>query len=282
MNATDTDDKGLLSKINGKAVFRYAMKPDIMPRLRSLGMHFAYLIALVLNSARLIPTHHPVLHSVNIGRFSVRQVLAIAANNITWSIKNIDQIAIFGAVVMALIMIAIQAVLIAAYAMLGTANAGPPPTTDFFTTPVANVPTDVVLIMLDQVFGANLNFFGAAVQPLGTPVYDGLHAMLAFYSTAMMVIAVIIVLYYVMTVVGEAAKSGTPFGQRFNSLWAPIRLVIALGLLIPMGTGLNSAQYLTLWIAKMGSGMGSMVWSTFVNEYTAARSIVARRCGGVD
>lgn len=104
MNATDTDDKGLLSKINGKAVFRYAMKPGIMPRLRSLGMHFghfAYLNALVLNSARLIPQHHQVLHAVNIGKFSVRQVLAIAANNITWSWKNIDQIAIIGAVVSA-------------------------------------------------------------------------------------------------------------------------------------------------------------------------------------
>lgn len=278
MNATDTDDKGLFSKINGKAVFRYAMKPDIMPRLRSLGMHFghfAYLIALVLNSARLIPQHHQVLHSVNIGKFSVRQVLAIAANNITWSWRNIDQIVIFGAVTVGLIMVVIQAVAIAAYAFLGTAQAAAPSSISFFTTPEDKIQTDVVLIMLEQTFGANLNFFGAARDPLGTPVYEGLHAVLGFYSMAMMVVAVIIVLYYIMTVVGEAAKSGTPFGQRFNSLWAPIRLVIALGLLIPLGSGLNSAQYITLQAAKMGSGLGTMIWATFVDKFTEPTNIAS-------
>ncbi|MBL1438220.1 MAG: DotA/TraY family protein [Rhodobacteraceae bacterium] len=278
MNATDTDDKGLLSKINGKAVFRYAMKPDIMPRLRSLGMHFghfAYLIALVLNSARLIPQHHQVLHSVNIGKYSVRQVLAIAANNITWSWRNIDQIAIFGAVTVGLIMVVIQAVVIAAYAFLGTAQAASPSSISFFTTPEDKIQTDVVLIMLEQTFGANLNFFGAAREPLGTPVYEGLQAVLGFYSMAMMVVAVIIVLYYIMTVVGEAAKSGTPFGQRFNSLWAPIRLVIALGLLVPLGSGLNSAQYITLQAAKMGSGLGTMIWATFVDKFTEPTNIAS-------
>ena len=185
MNATDTDDKGLLSKINGKAVFRYAMKPDIMPRLRSLGMHFghfAYLIALVLNSARLIPQHHQALNAANIGKFSVRQVLAIAANNITWSWKNIDQIAIFGAVTVGLIMVVIQAFAIAAYAFLGTAQAAAPSSISFFTTPEDKIQTDVVLIMLEQTFGANLNFFGAAREPLGTPVYEGLQAVWAFIA----------------------------------------------------------------------------------------------------
>ncbi|UWR57085.1 DotA/TraY family protein [Phaeobacter inhibens] len=249
-----------------------------MPRIRSLGLHFghfAYLIALVLNSARLIPQGHPALNSSHIGAFGVRQVLAVAANHITWSKNNIDQIAIFGAVVAGIIMIAIQAVLIAIYAFLGTAHAS----SGFFTTPADHVQTDVVLIFLEQVFGPNLDFFGAASQPLGTPVYAGLHAVLALYSTATMVIAVIIVVYFIMTVVGEAAQSGTPFGKRFDTLWAPIRLVVALGLLVPLASGLNSAQYITLWMAKMGSGLGTVVWTTFVEEVTAATDIVAKPTG---
>lgn len=173
-------------------------------------------------------------------------------------------------------MIAVQAVVIAAYAFLGTAHASPA-ATSFFTTPAEYVQTDVVLIFLEQVFGPNLDFFGAASQPLGTPVYAGLHAVLSLYSMATMVLAVVIVLYYIMTVVGEAAKSGTPFGKRFNSLWAPIRLVMALGLLVPLGSGLNSAQYITLGVAKMGSGLGTLVWTTFVSEVTAATDIVAMR-----
>lgn len=280
MRKRETDTKGLLSKDNARALFRYATRPDILPRIRALGLHFghfAYLIALVLNSARLMPLGHPALNPANIGQFGLRQVLAIAANNITWSRRNIDQIAIFGAVVSGIIMIAIQAVLIFAYAFFGPAHASSG--TEFFTTPEANIQTDVVLIFLEQVFGPNLDFFGAATQPLGTPVYAGLHAILSLYSMATMVIAVVIVIYYVMTVVGEAAQTGTPFGKRFNSLWAPIRLVVALGLLVPLGSGLNSAQYLTLWVAKMGSGLGTTVWTTFVGEVTAATDIVAQPAG---
>lgn len=282
MNEQTQGQKGLLNKDTGKAVWRYATRPEIIPRIRALGLHFghfAFLIAHVLRSTGLIPPLHPCLLSANIGQFGVRSVLAIAANNIVWSRKNIDQIAIFGAVVVSIIMLAIQAVLIALYALVGTAQAQGTDPTGFFSTPEENVPTDVVLIFLEQVFGPNLGFFGTTSQPMGTPVYEGLHAILSVYSFAMMIIAVIIVIYYIMTVVGEAAQTGTPFGKRFNSLWAPVRLVIALGLLVPMSSGLNSAQYLTLAMAKMGSGMGTLVWTTFVSEITKATDIVAKPAG---
>jgi conjugal transfer/type IV secretion protein DotA/TraY len=137
------------------------------------------------------------------------------------------------------------------------------------------------LIFLSQVFG-DLNGFWGITDPDATfgassSIHTAVHEMLSLYSMAMMVIAVIIVIYYIMTVVGEAAKTGTPFGQRFNSLWAPIRLVIALGLLVPMGSGLNSAQYITLWMAKMGAGLGTQVWTILagsVNDTSTKKYVV--------
>jgi len=277
----DTYNKATFNKPNAKAVWRYATRPEIIPRIRALSFHlghFAFLIANILSSTKLIPHNHPCVSAQNIGQYSVRQVLGLAANNITWSWKHSDQIAIFCAVVIGLALLAVQAVLIAFAAMVGF-NPAHASGTSYFSTPSENVPTDVVLIFLEQVFGANLDFFGAASQPLGTPVYSGLQSMLGIYSMATMVIAVVIVLYYVLTVVGETAKTGTPFGGRFNSLWAPIRLVVALGLLIPLGSGLNSAQYITLWAAKAGSGLGTLGWTTFVQEVTAATDIVAKPAG---
>jgi len=279
---TNTKAENRRRVIGIKPVIRYAMLPGIIPRIRELGLHFghfAYLIALVLHSARLIPDGHPALQAVNIGRFGVRQVLAIAANNITWSKNNIDQIAVFSAIVMGIILIIAQAFLIAAYAVMGIgeANATATPSADsYFTTPKENVPTDVVLIFLDQVFGANLSVFGAASQPLGTSVHLGMQEILRTYSIATMIIAVIIVLYYILTVIAEAAQTGTPFGRRFNSVWAPVRLIVALGLLIPLGSGLNSAQYITLWTAKMGSGLGTKVWITFVSKMTETQNIISK------
>ena len=89
------NDRGLLNKDNAKAVWRYATRPEIIPRLKGLGIHFghfAYLLALVLHSARLIPHNHPVLNSANVGQFGVRQVLALAANNLKWSWRYLSLI----------------------------------------------------------------------------------------------------------------------------------------------------------------------------------------------
>lgn len=253
-----------LPGMSAVGVLKYTMMPEILPRIRRLGFHFghfAYLLALVFSSARLIPASHPVLNAANIGRFGVRQVIAIAANNLTWSKKNIDQIAIFIAIVIGLIMLVIQAAFIGFMALTGTANAQ---TADsFFTSP--NPAEDPILIFLAQVFGNLDGFWGTQYTSANAPgsstaIHEGVRQVLSLYSMATMVIAVIIVLYYILTVIGEAAKTGTPFGQRFNSLWAPIRLIVALGLLVPLGSGLNSAQYITLWVAKMGSGLGTQAW----------------------
>jgi conjugal transfer/type IV secretion protein DotA/TraY len=251
-----------------KSILRYTMMPEILPRIRALGLHFghfAYLLALVFSSARLIPHNHPVLNAANIGRFGVRQVIAMAAENITWSMKNIDQIAIFGAIVMGLIMIVIQAGLIAFAALVGFNPAEAQDIGSFFETP--NPAEDPMMVFFAQIFGSLDGFWGENVWQNGggaTRIHTGIRAMLSLYSMAMMVIAVIIIIYYIMTIVGEAAKTGTPFGQRFNSLWAPIRLVMALGLLVPLGSGLNSAQYTTLWVAKMGSGLGTQIWTRMI------------------
>jgi conjugal transfer/type IV secretion protein DotA/TraY len=272
--ANDKNQQVTPQKGRVKSVLRYTMMPEILPRIRAIGFHFghfAYLLALVFASARLIPQTHPVMNAANIGRFGVRQVIAIAANNITWSTKNIDQIAIFSAIIIGLIMIVIQAGLIAFAALVGF-NPAEASGVSFFTT--ENPQSDLVLQTLNVVFGKPTggDFFFApdggvfGISGNYQPIYNTIYQILSLYSMATMVIAVIIVIYYIMTVVGEAAKTGTPFGQRFNSLWAPIRLVVALGLLVPLGSGLNSAQYLTMWTAKMGAGLGNQAWYIFFDN----------------
>ncbi len=101
------------------------------------------------------------------------------------------------------------------------------------------------------------------------PYHDGLHQLFAIYSTALLVIAVMITSYFVATILGETAQSGTPFGRRFNKTWAPLRIVIAFGLLVPLTIGLNSSQYIVLFSAKYGSAFASNGWRYF-NDTLAA------------
>lgn len=245
-----------------RGILRYAFAPEIMPRIRRIGSLFgsmAYGMALVLASARLLPPNHPYLRPANVGRYGVVSVLSTAANNLILDRRNIDQIFILIAAMLAVLMIAIQCGIIAFCVVFAPGSAEASSSAGMFTSP--NPDSDVVLTFLQQTIGLDGFFNGS--RPIGFSIARALHQMLGFYSTGMLLIATCIVVYYVITVVGESAQTGTPFGRRFNGLWAPVRLVLALGLLVPLGNGLNAAQYTVLSVAKLGSGFATQAWNKF-------------------
>lgn len=244
-----------------KNILRYIFMPQILPRIQGMFMGLAvfnYMIAVLLHAGGLIPRSSPVLNPRRVSKLRLRDVVFQAANHVKWRWADADRIAFLAAVILSLFLIIVQLIMIAVSGAVSQAHA-----TSFFSTEPAHVNTDVVLIFLEQVFGPDIGVFETNSEAIGTPIHSALYAMLSFYSQAMMVLAVFIVVYYIITVVGEAAISGTPFGRRFNSMWAPIRLIVALGLLVPLGSGLNSAQYITLYTAKMGSGLASQGWMRF-------------------
>lgn len=102
------------------------------------------------------------------------------------------------------------------------------------------------------------------------PYHLGIHRLFQIYSTGLLVIALIIAGYFIATILAETAQSGTPFGRRFNKTWAPIRIVMAFGLLMPLTVGLNSAQYMVLYAAKYGSAFASNGWRTFNTTLTTS------------
>ncbi|NBX67192.1 MAG: hypothetical protein EBQ96_09375 [Proteobacteria bacterium] len=261
--ATRAADRTVKFRMRG--ALKYAFFPEIAPRLKRLGRsfgHFAYMLAMVFRSVRLLPANHPMLISANIGRFGIVDVISAAANNLVVSKKNTDQILIFGAIVLAIIMIVIQIAMIGFYAVM-TPNVAQAADDGMFRLSNSAAESDVVMTFLQQTIGLDGFFNGA--NPIGISIAANLRAMLGFYSTGLMLIATCIVVYYVITVVGESAQSGTPFGRRFNGLWAPVRLVLALGLLVPLGNGLNASQYIALSVAKAGSSFASQAWGKFTS-----------------
>lgn len=273
----------------GKAL-KYIVLPGVMPRIsRLFGSGFgmlAFLIASIYGMARLLPKGHPYLNPQNIGRFGIRHAVAEAANNLVISRRNIDQIILFGAVLLGVFLLFAQFFFLFYLMFMGSAEAGGPGTIasislgSIFTT---GAPMhDIALKMLDRVFGIP-GMFGSCVDTtihgisackdaldntvespnFPWPMHKALHSLFEFYSFAMLLVGVLIFLYFVVVVTLETAVSGTPFGQRFQNIWVPIRLVVALGLLVPVHYGYNSGQYLALYAAKMGSGLATNGWLRF-------------------
>lgn len=258
--------KQYLPQVTGRQAARYVFLPEILPRIRSLGgsgFHYlAFLIASIYRMVRILPEGHPYTLAGNIGTFGLRAVVSEAANHVKLDSKHIDQVIIYFAILAAIIILFLQFIGLVLLIFSGQAFAssiGSPDDYSFFRTEYPQ--KDVAFLLLDHVFGVP-EFFGSEA-PTGTPFHVALHTMLQFYNMAILVVAVLIFLYYVIVVIAETAQSGTPFGQRFNSIYAPIRLVVALGLLVPLNHGLNTAQYITLFSAKIGSSFATNGWLRF-------------------
>lgn len=254
--------------ITGRNVARYVLLPGILPRLKEFAGsgfgYFAFLIASVYASVRILPPQHPYTNPANIGKFTLRQVVAAAANNITVSKKNIDQIVIFIAILAAIILLCFQFitlifVIFGGSAFAQEAEAARGTLGEIFVT--TKPEKDIAFMLMDHVFGVK-DFFKSSVTT-GTPFHVALQSLFEFYNYAILVVAVLVFLYYVIVVVAETAQTGVPFGKRFSHIYAPLRLVFAIGLLVPINYGFNTAQYIVLYAAKLGSSVATNGWIVF-------------------
>ncbi|HTK85803.1 MAG TPA: DotA/TraY family protein [Patescibacteria group bacterium] len=242
----------------------------------------AFLMASIYAGVRLLPPHHPYLIPANKGRFGMRNVIGEAYSRLVFKKENIDQIIVFFALVAGFALLTLQfAALIFSFVIRPAAATVVFP--GMFKT--ANTKLDIALMLLDSVFGVpnlyqscvDVTVWGAGACGPTSPFYTtfptqyqiGLHKLFEYYDLAILLISVLVFLYYILVIVAETAQTGTPFGKRFDHIWAPIRLVVALGLLVPVNYGFNSAQYIALFAAKLGSGFATNGWLLFNSTLVA-------------
>lgn len=262
--------------LSRQQIVQYAFTPQIWPRLKKLFgsgfINLPYFVAVVFYNLKIIPDGHPFLQSANQGGYSFLQVLAAAANNITFDKHNIDKISVFVVILSGIAMFFVQLLLLLlaliampAYAYSGP-GVGPATASGFFSNP--NNKDDIAFRLLDLIFGVPGIFDSSNAGT--TPFHTGFHALLQFYSFGIMLVGVFVIVYLVTAVVFETAKTGVPFGRRFNHAWAPFRVILFFGLLLPTGSGLNLAQYTLLISAKLGSNVATNAWTLFDTTTTSA------------
>lgn len=250
-------------------VIRYMLLPQIVPRVRALVQsgfsYMAFFMAQVFRAGNLIPPNHPYLSGRAMGTYGIIDALTLASSHLVFDKKHIDQVVFFFAVLAGIIILGIQCFLLLLSFFIGSASAStttPGGYNDFFVISSEAAKEDLAFRLMDRVFGVP-GMFNSKDAGIGSAFHEALHSLLQFYSLGLLVIAVLILIYFVFAIIAETAETGTPFGKRYNHVWAPVRLVVALGLLIPIGYGLNAAQWITLYSAKFGSGFATNGWNKF-------------------
>ncbi len=261
----------LVQGFSTKKVLAYTLLPGIVPRLRDFASSgFSWLASLMASlyaAVGLLPANHPYLNGANAGRYGMRHVMIEAGRRLKFDRKHADQIVIYFTLLLGFVLLLAQ-IAILVFSFVFQPALASAPFLGLFVTPYPE--EDVAYMLLDRVFAVP-ELYGSKFDPAitgMTPFSHGLHELFQFYNQAMLIVGVFILLYYIIILVAETAQSGTPFGKRFDSVWAPIRLVFAIGLLVPLNYGYNSAQYIVLYAAKYGSSFATNGWNIY-NETVA-------------
>ncbi len=259
---------------------KLTLLPGITPRVGRLFFsgfdHIALFIAQVYVCLKILPKNHPYLNPVNHGRYGILNVMREAKTHIVFDRNHMDQVVLYYTIMLGFLILLGQFIMIIAAIGIHTAQAVPLPNTfaGFFVT--VNNKTDIAFNMMDLVFGFPGMFDSCSMaagpgcatwRTVGmTPFHTALHTLFEFYNVGLLVVAIIVFLYLVVTVIAETAESGEPFGQRFNSAWVPLRLIFAVGMLCPLTFGMNGAQIATMHVAKLGSSVATNGWLYFLNS----------------
>jgi len=215
----------------------------------------------------LLPKDYPGLRDTSVP-LSFSRIMGTAWQNVRFTRDGAPQAILFFAVIGIIIFGTLATISAFLSFFIGHAHAQ----TSEFTLPGGS--TDVAQAWINYLFlGVALpdyytNMDATTPTTFGVPVQAALLQVLAFYSDAILIIAAMILFYHLTAMVMETAHHGEVMGKHANKIWAPIRLVVAIGLLIPINTGLNSGQYIVIKVAEVGSALGTNAWTLFLTALT--------------
>ena len=287
-------DKDDATQPKRRSTLGLLFNPDIGASIRPLGEAtnvFVRLIAMVFAMNGLFPKNHPsLIDESNAPRLTLPEIFRTAWAGLEFTKAGMPKVALFVAVVGTLVLAALSIITALMAGFVGSAHAQAASTASTtLATAFSPASADLAQNWLDYLFKAVplSNYYAQNGQAIasGIGIQCALMASLGFYSEAMLVFAGFILFYHLVSMVAHTAHDGVVMGKRANQVWAPIRLVFAIALLVPVGSGasncsatngagLNSGQYIVIKMASLGSGMASQVWATFLTALSTVQTSV--------
>jgi conjugal transfer/type IV secretion protein DotA/TraY len=120
-------------------------------------------------------------------------------------------------------------------------------------------------VLLNQMFGP---LFPSAALPEGDAgVRTVFSSIIGYFNVIILVVGGLMFFYNVTVGVLQSAHEGQVLGQRWSSLWAPLRVLFAVGLLVPVPNygGYNLAQVGVAYVVKGSTNIASEIWKGSVN-----------------
>ena len=127
--------------------------------------------------------------------------------------------------------------------------------------------SDLSVSYLATIFGVvDGVLHGTGSQILGT--------MLGSFNAAVLVMASVILTYALFISILNTSHQGEFLGQKWSSIWVPLRMVSGVGLLLPKATGYSFIQILVMWVVVQGVGAADQVWNVALDYMNRNGTVV--------
>ena len=119
----------------------------------------------------------------------------------------------------------------------------------FFTPPTS----DYSMIFLGNIFGLVDGVLSGSSQMLGH--------IFAIFNAAVLALGGVVVTYTLLVGTMNTSHDGQFLGQKWSSIWIPLRATIGLALMIPKASGYCLAQIIMMFLIVQGVGAADQVWN---------------------
>jgi conjugal transfer/type IV secretion protein DotA/TraY len=273
-----SDPAAVKDKAAKRSVLGILFNPQLGPALtpfRDSTRIFLHLLASVFSLYGLYPKNDPALRDPN-SSLSLFKIMGAAWDSLTFDRDGLPRILIFFGVLGAMFISGATAFFAFVSLFVGQAHAQ----VTSFQAPAMDT-SDLATSWIQYMFmGTSTQFptfndsydsttSAVMESPFGSSggLQTAFQGALGFYSSAILIVAGLILFYHLTAMIVETAHHGVPMGKRASQIWAPIRLVIAIGMLVPTSSGLNCGQYVVIQMAQWGSNMASGAWDLFLGEF---------------
>lgn len=135
-------------------------------------------------------------------------------------------------------------------------------------------PSDYSVVFLSNIFGiVDGVLHGNGSQIMGN--------MFGVFNAAVLALGGIVITYTLLVSTINTAHEGQMLGQKWSSMWVPVRATLGLALLIPKASGYCMMQIFVMWVVVQGVGAADKIWASALSYLNRGGVIVQQQINPV-
>ena len=123
----------------------------------------------------------------------------------------------------------------------------------------------------DELMGILSSTIGPAINTVtgqGNGTVSMVTTALLDLNDLVLILGGLILSYTVFSSIMKTAHEGEPLGQKWSSMWIPMKTAIGAALILPVSTlgGLSAAQGVVIWMLSFGIGSADALWDQVISS----------------